>query len=292
MPRSPAPVLIHRDPAPSDAPPSWPRRALLRAEAAGEAVSRVALPALHGVVDWLYPPQCTWCRAEVMDPYALCPDCWKQAFFICHPLCDRCGAPLSGRGDAPFCDHCLGRKLAFGRSRSALVYEGTGRDMVLAIKHGDRLDMTRPAATWMIRAGLDLLRSTDLIAPTPLHWRRLMARRCNQSAELARRIAGRTGTPYCGDLLRRVRATPPQGGLSRDARAANQAGAFAVPPSRRARLAGKRVLLIDDVYASGATLSACAEALLEAGAAHVDALCLARVAPEADGPIFSPLGEG
>lgn len=245
-------------------------------------------PWLKGAADLLYPPQCTWCRAEVQDAHALCPACWREAIFIAHPLCDRCGSPLSGAGDAPFCDHCLGRALGFSRARAALLYQGVGRDLALAFKHGDRLDIARPAATWMIRAGRDLIDRADLIAPVPLHWRRLLTRRFNQSAELARRIAVQSGKPCCGDLLRRTRATPMQRGLTREERAANQAGAFVVPPSRRGRVAGARVLLVDDVYASGATLTACAAALREAGAAGVEALCLARVAPEADGPIFSP----
>jgi len=254
---------------------------------AGAAARDWLAPLWLGAADLLYPPQCTWCRAEVLEAHALCPSCWREATFISHPLCDRCGSPLSGAEDAPFCDHCLGRALAFGRARAAVLYEGRGRDLTLALKHGDRLDIARPAATWMIRAGRELLEGADLIAPTPLHWTRLLRRRFNQSAELARRISIRTGVPCCADLLVRTRATPMQRGLSRAQRAANQEGAFAVPARRRARVEGAVVLLIDDVYASGATLSACAAALRAAGAARVDALCLARVAPEADGPIFS-----
>ncbi|MGR3783608.1 MAG: double zinc ribbon domain-containing protein [Albimonas sp.] len=262
--------------------PAGPR--LARAGAAARDWLR---PLWLGAADLLYPPQCTWCRAEVLEAHALCPSCWREATFISHPLCDRCGSPLSGAEDAPFCDHCLGRALAFGRARAAVLYEGRGRDLTLALKHGDRLDIARPAATWMIRAGRELLEGADLIAPTPLHWTRLLRRRFNQSAELARRISLRTGVPCCADLLVRTRATPMQRGLSRAQRAANQEGAFAVPTRRRARVEGAVVVLIDDVYASGATLSACAAALRAAGAARVDALCLARVAPEADGPIFS-----
>ncbi|WP_339948312.1 ComF family protein [uncultured Albimonas sp.] len=256
---------------------------------AAAAAGRLARPLALGAANLLYPPQCTWCRSEVQEAHALCPACWREATFIAHPLCDRCGSPMSGAEDAPFCDHCLGRRLEFARARAAVLYEGVGRDLTLALKHGDRLDIARPAATWMIRAGRELLDRADVIAPVPLHWRRLLRRRFNQSAELARRVSMRTGVPCCADLLARTRATPMQRGLSREARAANQAGAFAVPARRRARVEGTAVLLIDDVYASGATLSACAAALRAAGARRVDALCLARVAPEADGPIFSPL---
>jgi ComF family protein len=163
--------------------------------------------------------------------------------------------------------------------------------MALAFKHGDRLDVARPAAVWMIRIGRELIGRADVIAPVPLHWRRLIRRRYNQAAELARRIARETGTPCNPGLLRRIRATEMQRGLTRDERRANLGGAFAVPRRAAARLEGARVLLVDDVYTSGATLSACAEALRAAGAAQVDALCLARVAP-AGGELIFPQGNG
>lgn len=253
-----------------------------RSPAPPPALARLARRA----ADALYPPMCTHCRGETSAPHALCPACWRETAFIAHPLCTRCGAPQSGADDAAFCDQCLGRPLAFGQARAAVLYEGTGRAMTLAFKHGDRLDVARPAAAWMIRIGRPLLARADLIVPTPLHWRRLLARRFNQAAELARRVAKETGAPCAPDLLRRTRATASQRGLTRAQRAENLAGAFAVSPRGRARLAGARVLLIDDVYTTGATLSACAAALREAGAAGVDALCLARVAPQDGAPIF------
>ncbi|MEC9434769.1 MAG: double zinc ribbon domain-containing protein [Pseudomonadota bacterium] len=268
------------DPRDSDPPePPAPRATL------SDHLRRIRLAA----ADLLYPPLCTWCRAEVMEPHALCPACWRETHYIAHPLCDRCGAPISGGEDAPFCDHCLNRPLAFRRARAAVLYDGVGRDLTLAFKHGDRLDIARPASTWMRRIGRELLEDADWVAPVPLHWTRLLKRRFNQSAELARRLARDAGRPYCGDLLRRTRATRSQGGLGRDQRRDNLQGAFAVRRPDRAR--GARILLVDDVYTSGATLSACAEALLAAGARRVEALCLARVAPEADGPIFSRIEE-
>ncbi len=169
---------------------------------------------------------------------------------------------------------------------AAVVYGGAGRRVVLALKHGDRLDMVRPLAAWMEKAGRAALAESDLIAPVPLHWRRLMRRRYNQSAELARRIARLSGKPVAVDLLRRVRATPPQERMDFAARARNQLHAFEVTPRRTAMLPGRTVLLIDDVLTSGATLSACAEALRAAGAARVGVLVVARVAPD-DGASIS-----
>jgi len=160
-----------------------------------------------------------------------------------------------------------------------MSYEGSGRRLVLALKHGDRLDLVPMLAGWMLRAGPDLVREADLILPVPLHWRRLLTRRFNQAAELARGVAragGRRGV-YAPRLLRRIRATPTQDGRNRAARLANLAGAIALAPGAERRLAGRRVLLIDDVMTTGATLDACARACLAGGAAAVDVLVSALV---------------
>jgi len=256
------------------------------------ARARPALaPLSHAVVEALYPPLCVNCRAEVEEAHALCPDCWRDTGFIGRPICLRCGAPVPGAEDADLCDHCLGRDLAFDRARAAVLYDGIGRRLALSFKHGDRLEIARPASAWMVRAGRDLLDGAEMIVPAPLHWTRLLRRRFNQAAELARRIAARAETPFAPDALRRIRRTPPQGGLGRAEREANLAGAFAVPPARRAAIAGKRVLLVDDVYTTGATLCACAAALRAGGARRVDALCFARVASEGGATISSVSSE-
>lgn len=243
------------------------------------------------LIEALYPPACIACRAEVDTPHGLCPDCWRDTVFVAGPVCDRCGAPTLGGEDVDVCDACLHQAPSFRRGRAAMLYEGGGRRLALALKHGDRLDIARPAAVWMRRAGRPLIDSADLIAPVPLHWTRRAKRRCNQAAELARevaRLADRRAA-LAPDLLLRTRATGSQGGLNREERRANLEGAFAVSPRWRDRLAGRRVLLIDDVMTSGATLSACADALTAAGAAEADALVMARVAPGAGRPIFRPL---
>lgn len=237
-------------------------------------------PLLTAAAEALYPPVCISCRAEVMEPFGLCLDCWRDTWFIASPLCTRCGAPLQGATDAAFCDQCLGVPFAFDQARAATVYDGVARKLTLRLKHGDRLDLARPAAVWMQRVGAPLLARADLIVPVPLHWTRLLRRRSNQSAELARRLSAISGVPCAPDLLRRTRATGSQKGRSRADRRANLEGAFALARGRAHRIAGRRVLLIDDVFTTGATLSACAEALLAAGAAAVDALCLARVASD------------
>lgn len=173
------------------------------------------------------------------------------------------------------CDDCLTFPPAWDHGRAAVLYSGGGRRAVLALKHGDRLDMARSLAEWMARAAPELLAATDVITPVPLHWRRMVKRRYNQSAELARHLADISGKPYVPDLLIRKKSTPTQDGLSRAERHENQRGVFTVNPRHATH---KHVLLIDDVMTTGATLSACAETLRAAGNDQIDALVLARVA--------------
>ncbi len=232
-----------------------------------------------GLIDMIFPPRCIACPEPTDAPHGLCPACWRETHFITGAACRQCGLPMTGEaGPEDVCDGCRRHPPAWDRGAAAVVYDGAGRRVVLALKHGDRLDTVRPLAGWMAAAGRGLIAEADLIAPTPLHWRRLVKRRYNQSAELARRLGRIAGKPVAVDLLTRTRATIPQEGMNRVARAANQAGAFAVTRRHRDRLAGCSVLLVDDVLTSGATLSACAECLRAAGAARVDVLALARVA--------------
>ncbi len=231
------------------------------------------------VIDAVYPPSCLLCKQETITPSGLCTACWVETGFIAGLACRVCGMPLSGDGaEEALCDTCLQSPPVFQNGRAALLYQGGGRKLALALKHGDRLDIARPMAQWMAKAGSWLLGECDVIAPVPLHWRRLLMRRYNQSAELARHVGRITGKPVIPDLLLRKRATPSQDGLDRAARFANQQGAFQLAPRFAARVQGKRVLLIDDVMTTGATLSACADACLAAGIRQVDVLVLARVA--------------
>ena len=176
-----------------------------------------------------------------------------------------------------FCGACAARAPAFDRARAVFRYDAASRGLILRFKHGDRTGSAPHFARWLARAGAELLEDADVLVPVPLHRWRLFARRYNQAALLARALGRLAHRPVLPDALRRLRPTAPLGGKSAVERAAELAGAFAVRASRAGRIAGRRVLLIDDVLTSGATAHACADALLAAGASSVDVLAAARV---------------
>jgi predicted amidophosphoribosyltransferase len=231
----------------------------------------------------LYPPQCLTCGAMVTTDFGLCGTCWRETPFISGLVCDQCGVPMPGEetGKPEHCDDCLTIARPWSRGRSALLYKDNARAMVLALKHGDRLDLARPAAQWMLRAAGLILEPGMLVAPVPLHWMRLFLRRYNQSVLLSQAIAQLAALEHCPDLLTRSRSTPSQEGRGRDARFANMQGVIALHPRQGKRAEGRHVLLVDDVMTSGATLAAAAEACVAGGARAVSVLTMARVAKDA-----------
>ena len=187
--------------------------------------------------------------------------------------------------DGALCAACLTRPPAFDTARAILRYDDTSRAPILALKHADRLDLVPGFALWLERAGRPLIEASDLIVPVPLHRGRLWRRRYNQSAELARALSRRTGLALDAGALLRSRPTPSQGAMtSARARRRNVLGAFKVP--ERGRVAGRNILLVDDVVTTGATAEAAARALKRAGAAKVRILALARVVRAAEMPIL------
>ena len=231
--------------------------------------------ALGRALDLVFPPQALDGGARPLT-HGLSAQAWSRIHFIAEPLCDGCGAPFEYDLGAR-CASCLARPRAYGRARAAVVYDEASRDLILKFKHADRLDLAPLLAGWVARAAGPLIAEADALAPVPLHPFRLLRRRYNQAAELARPIARRSGLVYLPDALVRRRATDSQGGKSGAGRRRNVAGAFVVPPSRRRQVEGRRILLIDDVLTTGATAEACARALLQAGAAAVDLATVARV---------------
>ncbi|MDO8607954.1 MAG: ComF family protein [Phaeospirillum sp.] len=229
------------------------------------------------VIDALLPPLCLCCNDQVSEPGTLCPGCWSEVVFLAPPFCRVCGLPFEfDPGPESQCGECLRQPPRFGRARAVFRYDDASRALILRFKHGDRLEGVPAFARWMARAGAEVLAEADLLVPVPLHRWRLLARRYNQAALLAMALAGHGGAVAVPDLLIRSRRTPPQGHLNRSGRQANVAGAFQVAGRRRAALAGKRVVLIDDMMTSGATVEECAKVLLKAGAAKVDVLTLGR----------------
>lgn len=232
------------------------------------------------VLDLLLPPRCLKCGVEVGGDGALCAECWRGIAFLQPPCCARCGLPFDiDLGADAICGACARDVPPYGRARAALRYDEASRTLVLAFKHGDKLQLAPALGRFMRRAGAELLATCDVIAPVPLHWTRLFSRRYNQAAVLAHAVVRDGGPPVVADLLERRRATPSQGRSGRAERRRNVRAAFALKRGRE--VAGQRVLLIDDVLTTGATVSECARALLAAGATAVDVLTLARtVRPE------------
>jgi ComF family protein len=227
-------------------------------------------------LDLVLPAQCLACSAIVGGEAALCAPCFARMRFLSAPLCAACGYPfeLGAASVQNLCGACTRRRPAFNRARAVFAYDEASRGLV---KHADRTHGAPAFARWLARAGAELLPDCDVIAPVPLHRWRLWTRRYNQSALLAFALARFSGRPCVPDLLLRTRATPSQGRLGRLARMRNVRRAFAVPPRRAAVLAGQRVLLVDDVYTTGATVEEAARTLLASGARAVDVLTLARV---------------
>jgi ComF family protein len=243
----------------------------------------IASPAwgvLRKALDLLYPPLCLICRTPVGEAHGLCGACWRQITFIDGRVCDCCGLPFELDPGIEFrCASCIATSPPFDCARAAVRYDDGSRPAILALKRADRLEFSNLFALWLKRAGRQLLEEADLIVPVPLHPIRLWFRRYNQSAILAQRLHRLTGKPFDPLALARVRATPSQGRMpSAKARRRNVQGAFKVPLRKAPAVAGRKVLLIDDVLTTGATIGACARALRRAGAAKVMVLTIARVA--------------
>ncbi|MGH6737858.1 MAG: ComF family protein [Bradyrhizobium sp.] len=254
---------------------------------------RSALAACRGVwahvtkavLDIALPTLCVACR-EPVDGEGVCAACWAKLSFIEPPYCPRLGIPfVYDPGPDMLSMEAIASPPAYQRARAAVRYDEVARTLVHALKYQDRTDLAPAIGRWMARAGRELLDGADMLVPVPLHWRRAWHRRYNQSGALARSIERQSGIKLRGDVLQRVRATEQQVGLSRPQRASNVQGAFKVSADRQPEIAGRRLVLIDDVLTSGATTDACARALLRAKAAQVDVLVFARVVDTPKAPI-------
>ncbi len=250
-----------------------------RWKAAGPRILLAARTLGRGVADLLLPSLAHDSHEAAASP-GLTAGAWSRVTFLEDPVCDGCGAGFEMDGGtfaAPRCAACLAQPYVFDRARAACIYDEASRGLILKFKHGDHQPFAPLFARWLARSAAPLLEDADAVAPVPLHRFRLLSRRFNQAAEIARPLARDAGLDYLPDALIRTSHTTSQGGKSARGRRLNVKKAFAVSEEGRRRLKGRRILLVDDVLTTGATAEACARALIEAGARAVDLAVVARV---------------
>jgi ComF family protein len=246
------------------------------ARSAAASVAKAGLTLLRAAGNIAYPPSCVACGRIAEAKGAMCASCWATVRFIEKPYCAVYGTPFTTPlGEGALSARAIADPPPFGRARAAVSYEGPVVPLVHGFKFADRLDHGPWMALWMARAAAELLSACDVIVPVPLHWWRRVARRYNQSAVLAQRLAMLSGKQFAPQALMRIKATGSQRGLSEQMRRDNMAGAFSVPDAARIAIAGRRVLLVDDVITTAATVAAAARALKKAGAAEVDVAAFA-----------------
>jgi len=240
------------------------------------AAATLVRAAFRPVLDFALPPRCPGCGIVTEEPHRFCLDCWSALRFLGAPCCARCALPFDYDAGAEVeCGRCLAEPPAFDRLRAAVAYGEISRKVALKLKYGGRPGVAETMARFMARH-LDMSEAAILV-PVPLHRWRIWRRGYNQAALIAAALAARAGLEARLDLIDRVKATPPLRGMGPRERKEAVRGAFRIDPKRKAAIKGRAVILIDDVYTSGATANACARVLKRAGAARVNILCWARV---------------
>ncbi|KKB78425.1 hypothetical protein VW35_12150 [Devosia soli] len=241
---------------------------------------------IGALIDQLYPPICAACGGPIAASHGLCPDCFRTLQPITAPLCPVLGIPFEvAVGPDALSAEALADPPPFARARAAVRYGETAQSLVTRLKYGDRTELADICARLMARAGHDYWAARPLLVPVPLHPSRIRFRRYNQSLLLARQLGRHLGLDVDPHLVRRHRKTRSQIGLSGDSRARNVQGAFSTHADAVVRLRGRRVVLIDDVYTTGATVKAVTRTLLRGGAEAVDVLTFARVVRGEEVPI-------
>ena len=246
----------------------------------GRACRRV----LGQAANLLLPPRCP-VTGDIVDRAGMVsPAAWSALRFVSAPQCACCGIPFEVLADAlpedtgdTLCGPCLAESKPYSRARSSLVYDDASRSLILAFKHGDQTHLTVTFAPWLLTAANDMIEQADIIVPVPLHWMRLLRRRYNQAALLGHSLADLSGKLCWPDVLQRKKNTVTQGHLNFKQRHENVSRAFVLKPDYVERIKDKRVVLIDDVHTTGATIEECTDVLIKAGAQRVDVLTLARV---------------
>jgi ComF family protein len=252
------------------------------ASSATRAGAALAGSALRQIVDFALPARCPGCGIIVSESHSFCLNCWQSLTWLGEPCCVRCGLPFEfgSPGETAECGACLANPPRFDRLRAAVAYGEIARKVALKLKYGGRPAVAETMARFMARhqpppSSAESLQS--LLVPVPLHRWRIWKRGYNQAALIATALSRRTGVPAAVDIIQRIRATPPLRGMNRRERALAVSGAFAIRDRDKAVIAGRRIVLVDDVYTSGATGDACSRMLKRAGAAEVHMICWARV---------------
>jgi ComF family protein len=235
----------------------------------------------RAMLDFALPERCPSCGMIAGGGGSFCSDCWTSLTFLSDPACARCDLPLPyASAEAQFCAACIAQPPRHDGIKAVVAYGDIARDVALKLKYGGRIGLARMIAGQLLRYR-HVLPVDGLLVPVPLHWTRLWSRSFNQSVLIARELSSMAGFAHCPDLLRRTRRTTPLGGLSGKDRRKMVAGAFDLNPSQAEKAKGQHILLVDDVYTSGATTDACVRVLKKGGAASVTILCWARVLPGA-----------
>jgi ComF family protein len=229
-----------------------------------------------GLGDFVYPPVCPGCGVKTGSHAGFCPSCWRELRFIERPYCEVLGLPFSYDPGANILSaQAIADPPVFDRLRAAAYHEGAARDLVHSLKYRDRTDLAAMMAGWMLRAAEQHVDDCEGILPVPLHPSRFIWRKFNQAAELGRHLAHLSDRPFVPSALIRVKRTSRQVGLTARSRQDNVRAAFAIAPGKEAEVFGKRLVLVDDVYTTGATVSSASRALKKAGAAEVTVLTFA-----------------
>lgn len=230
---------------------------------------------LRPVVAYALPPRCAGCGAITDTDHRFCIECWASLRFLGPPWCAACHAPFEyDRGEGARCGRCLANPPVHGGINAAVAYGPVARTLALRLKYGGRASLAKTAASLMMR---HLPRDADILVPVPLYRWRIWSRGYNQAGLIAAALARESGLTWIPDLLVRTRSTPALRNMGGKARRQAVRGAFAIEKEKRAHVLGRHVVLVDDVYTSGATTDACVSTLRKAGAAHVSILCWARV---------------
>lgn len=249
--------------------------------------ARALLRHARPVLDYALPPRCPACGAIVSDSQAFCPDCWGEIDFIGEPLCATCGVqvPPHAIGDDTRCGACLTDPPPFDRARAVMRYGDVARTIAHRLKYGRRISLARVMAAQMARLlppVTDPIGNDAILVPVPLHRWRIWSRGFNQAALVGGALAKRAGLPMEVDLLRRIVNTPPLHSLGPRARRSALKRAFALAPGARTKISGRTIILVDDIWTTGATASACARILKAGGAKRVEILCWTRAGASSD----------